>query len=71
MRELRALMEGLGPLAIGVIATILGCFKQFWPGKNPRGDAISRMVLRLIGVAFLVIGISYLTFRLNLPPWRP
>jgi hypothetical protein len=58
-------------LALGVGATILGYIKAFWPGKNLRADAAWRMILRLIGVAFLVIGIAYVTFLLRLPPWQP
>jgi hypothetical protein len=58
-------------LAVGVGATIVGYSKTFWPGKSPRGDAIGRMVLRLIGVVFLVIGLAYVTLLWRLPPWYP
>jgi hypothetical protein len=61
----------LSMLALGVMATIVGCINKFWPGKNPRGDGVGRMVLRLIGVVFLVIGIAYVTLLLRLPPWYP
>ena len=68
---MRELIPALGMLAVGVMATIVGYVKKFWPAKNQRGDAFGRMVLRLIGVVFLVIGIANITLLLRLPPWYP